>query len=82
MSATSNSFWAATEGVRDELAAIAALGADAYVALESNDDPEEVADLMQGILDKVDAMSGRLCVTIPLMRDVAKAFDAMAAVKS
>ena len=82
MSATSVSFWNAAESVREELKAIAALGVDAYAALESNDDPEEVADLLQGILDKVDAMSGRLCVVIPLMRDVGKAYDAIAAVKS
>ncbi len=82
MSATSSSFWHATEGVKDDLADIASLGADMYGALESNDDPGEVADALCVIQARIGAVQTRIANTIPAMQDVAKAFDAVAAIKS
>jgi hypothetical protein len=82
MSATSNTFWAATESIRDDLNEIASLGADMYSALEANDDPEEIASLLIFIQGKIGTVQTRIANTIPAMQDIAKAFDAMAAVKS
>ncbi len=82
MSATSNSFWSATEGIRDELQAIAELGADLYGTLEANDDPEEVAEGLLKIHERLINVSGRVAQSIPAMQEIGKAFDKMAAVKS
>jgi hypothetical protein len=82
MSATSSSFWSATESIKDDLNEIASLGIDLYATLEANDDPAEIADLMTAIHAKMGSVSSRIAQTIPAMQDVAKAFDAVAAIKS
>jgi len=82
MSATSQSFWSATEGIREDLNDIASLGVEMYAALENNDDPGEVADSLCVIQARIGAVQTRIANTIPAMQDIAKAFDTMAAVKS
>jgi len=82
MSATSSSFYSATESTRDELQAIAELGNEMYQQLESDDDPGAVADNMVRIQDRLIAATTRLNDVIPAMRDVAGSFDAVAAIKS
>jgi len=80
MSATSSTFWSATEGIRDDISEIQALGVDMYATLEANDDPGEIAELLIHLQGKIGTVQTRIASTIPAMQDIAGAFDAMAAV--
>ena len=82
MSATSSSFWSATEAIREDLNDIASMGVDMYGNLEASDDPGAVADALCTIQARIGAVQTRIANTIPAMQDIAKAFDAMASVKS
>ncbi len=82
MSATSSDYWRLVERIKDDLNEISSLGIDMYGQLESNDDPEEVANLLVNLQGKIFTVSEIIAKTIPAMQDIAEAYDTAAAIKS
>jgi hypothetical protein len=73
--AASTDYWNVASRVSEELSALSALGGDAYSALESSDDPGELADALQEIQTRLDKLSGQIGPNIAPLRKTAKALD-------
>lgn len=80
--ATSTSYWNIGSHVRDELDALSQAGSDAYAALETNDDPGELAEALSGILKNLEKLAGEIVENVGPLRKVAQALDALPGVKS
>ena len=73
--ATSSDYWNIASVVSEELAALSRSAVDAYNALESSDDPGELADALQEIQTRLDKLSVQIGPNIGPLRKVAKALE-------
>jgi GTP1/Obg family GTP-binding protein len=73
--ASSTDYWNVASQVSEELSALSNIASDAYSALESSDDPGELADALQEIQTRLDKLSGQIGSNIAPLRKTAKALD-------
>jgi GTP1/Obg family GTP-binding protein len=73
--ASSTDYWNVGSRVAEELTALSNIASDAYSALETSDDPGELADALQEIQTRLDKLSGQIGSNIAPLRKTAKALD-------
>lgn len=72
---SSMTYWNVASAVKAELEGLAAVGDEMYSALETSDDPSEIADFLSSIEPRLNKLSAAIKENIPALRKVAKALD-------
>lgn len=79
---SSMTYWNVAGNVRDRIATLHGVAEEMYVALESNDDPGEVAEFLGGIEKDLLALALDISPNVAALKKIAKAMSEVPGVTS
>lgn len=68
-------YWNIASTVQERLNALSATGNEMYAAMESNDDPAELAETLAGIETRLSDLAKQIASNVPVLHKVAKALN-------